>query len=276
MKNKLMIGITTYNRKDIVLLSSKSLYEVDNLNKKDIYVFDDCSTEYDVNELKKIYYNSNIIEFSKNVGADKNIERAYRFFLDSDYDFFFNADSDLIFNKDILIKINKIISKLNKKEPILFSVFNTKNHLTLKDYDKDLLVKKNVGAGGCVFNKEAIKLFIKDLPKDYSNINMAVDHIFCKIISESNYNILCTKQSFVQHIGLIGQNSNAFLFDWGENFEVDSLTNAKAILKIYENNIDVIKNSFESELIKYAKEKRFGIGLALKLLLITISNKIKK
>ena len=51
---KLYIGVTTYNRKDIVQYNAKSLLQVDKIENCEIHVFDDCSNEYNMKFLKKI------------------------------------------------------------------------------------------------------------------------------------------------------------------------------------------------------------------------------
>lgn len=45
---KLYIGVTTYNRKDIVQYNAKSLLQVDKIENCEIHVFDDCSNEYNM------------------------------------------------------------------------------------------------------------------------------------------------------------------------------------------------------------------------------------
>lgn len=276
MKNKVMIVITTYNRKDLIDLTSVSLAEIEGIDYNNVFIFDDCSTEYSISYLRKKYPGAHIMKSKNNLGADKNIERAYKYFMKSSYDYFFNADSDLLFRKDLLSRIDSIIDKFNRDEPILFSVFNTKNHDIMGEYDDELIIKKDVGAGGCVFNKKAIKLFINELPDSYDEISLAVDYAFCKIYSSLGYKILVTKNSLVQHIGIEGQNSNNFLFDWGVGFNIDSITNAKAIVSLYEDNINLNVCGIEERVIDYAKKRKFGISLALKILFITIKNKIRK
>ncbi len=276
MNNKTMIAITTYNRKDLIDITSVSLSEIDGIDYSNVYIFDDCSTEYSVSYLRKKYPGAHIVKSNNNLGADKNIERAYKYFLKSSYDYFFNADSDLLFKKDLLSNIDSIIDKFNTDAPILFSVFNTMNHNFIADYDDDLIEKKDVGACGCVFNKKAIELFINELPDYYDEFSLSVDYTFCKIYSSLGYKILVTRKSLVQHIGIMGQNSNDTLFDWGVGFDVDSITNAKVIVSLYEEKINLNIRGVEERVIDYAKKRKFGISLALKILFIAVKNKIKK
>lgn len=273
---KLMIGITTYNRKELISYTSASLFSIRNLNFEDVYVFDDCSTAYDEVYLKSIYSGANIIRFHSNLGADKNIERAYRCFLNSDYDYFFNADSDLVFSENILDIIEDIVSNLKKEEPILFSVFNTKNHLTIDNFNEKLLIKKDVGACGTIFNKKAIHLFINKLPLKYEKRYPSVDHAFCAIYKKEGFKILCTKKSYVQHIGIDGQNSSSFNFDWGENFCVENFVNAKALLYVYDKYFKIESLDIENRILELARKERFGINLSFRVFLITMKNKIKK
>ena len=63
---KIMIAITTYNRKEIIEISSRSLYEIDGIVNGDVYVFDDCSTEFDSKYLEEMYPGAHIIESKNN------------------------------------------------------------------------------------------------------------------------------------------------------------------------------------------------------------------
>lgn len=271
-----MIAIPTYNRKSLISCTSLSLSYVRNLNYDDVYVFDDCSDEYDENFLKSIYPGANVIVSPSNLGADKNIEKAYRYFLDSDYDYFFNADSDILFSENIISIIENIIGSLNEDNPILFSLFHTKNHFVIGEYNQDLFFKKDVGACGTIFNKKAILLFIDKLPLNYDKQFPSVDHAFCSIYKEYGRPVLCTKKSYVQHIGIHGQNSNDFQFDYGVGFPVENLVNAKAILDLYEKNFPIESYDMQQKILKLAEDGRFGVQFAFRIFVITLKNKIKK
>lgn len=135
---KLTVGICTYNRKYIIENTSKSLNEINNIDKINMKVYDDCSDEYDIEYLKKLYPTAIKIDGSnKNLGADYNTKRMYQDFLESDDEYLFNADSDLIFNKNLLEVIENKIEILEKNnELVIFSVFNTPMHKIISDYDE--------------------------------------------------------------------------------------------------------------------------------------------
>ena len=275
---KLIIGICTYNRKDIIDLTAKSLSEI---IKNDNYiievrVYDDNSNEFDKNYLKKIYPSAIITINKNNFGADFNTQLMYKDFLNSDADYLLNADSDLLFDPNIISIIDDNIKILkNIKQPLMFSVFNAQNHKIIKKYNANLCIKKTVGAAGVLFSKEAIQLFIDNIPKKYSFETPGIDHYFCKVFTKNKYKIFCTNNSYVQHIGFSGQNSFISNPDWGQNFNINSITNSKAIIYIFEkyfiNNL-----TLENFIYDCCKNGKFGLRFIVKCFYLYICFKIKK
>lgn len=272
---KLFIGVCTYNRKNIIEYTSKSLNEVNDINKSDIYIFDDFSTEYDVEYLKKLYPTAKKIKRTeKNLGADFNTKSMYEEFMRSDCEYLFNADSDLIFNSNVLKIIEKNIENLeNANKEIMFSLINIPEHKVIKDFDENLCYKYSVGAGGVVFSKKVVEMFINSFPERYSVEIPSIDHYFCNVLRKNNCDIFCSKKSYLQHIGLIGQNSFGLRVDWGKDFEVDSVTNANAIINILEN---YIINDVPGNICKLCEDGKVGIKTILKSLILCVKFKIRR
>ena len=271
---KLFIGICTYNRKNIIEYTSKSLMEIEGIEKTSINVYDDSSTEYGVEELKKIYPIAQKISVSeKNLGADFNTQRMYEAFLESDCDYLFNADSDLVFNKDLLKIIEKNIQSLeNAAKGVIFSLINIPEHQYIKDFDENLCYKYSVGAGGVVFSRKVVELFINKLPERYTVKFPSIDHYFCHILRENNYDIFCTKKSYLQHIGLIGQNSFGLRVDWGKDFEIDTVTNANAVVEVLQN---YIINEVPKNICKLCEDGKVGAKTIIKALWLCVKFKVK-
>lgn len=272
---KLFIGSCTYNRKKIIEHTSKSLSEIDGIEEADIYIYDDCSTEYDIGYLKKLYPMAKEINRSdKNLGADFNTKRMYKAFLKSDCDYLFNADSDLVFNENVLKIIKENIKNLeNANKGVIFSLINIPEHKYLKDFDENLCYKYSVGAGGVIFSRSIVELFIDKLPEKYTVEIPSIDHAFCKILRENNYDIFCSKKSYLQHIGLIGQNSFGLRVDWGKDFVIDTITNANATVNVLEN---YIINDVPDNICKLCEDGKVGAKTILKALLLCIKYKIKR
>ncbi len=272
MKN-LMVGICTYNRKDILEYASRSFRDIDGIEEVNVKIYDDCSTEFDKNYLKQKYpMASEIIVNEKNVGANFNTRKMLADFANSKNDYLFIADSDLVFNKDILFHIEKGIDELeSQKKIVVFSLFNAHTHPIIEDFSEDFVIKKDVGSAGTIISKEAVKIFID---KYYSEMS-PFDGFYCNVLRETGAQIFCSKNSYVQHIGIIGQNSFLDSVDMGINFKVDTINNAEAIIDVMQkafvwNEIDI-----EDMLFKYCQRERIGIRTLIKCIWICFKNKIK-
>lgn len=277
-KMKLLIGICTCNRKQIIEYTAKSLSEVKGIEKAKIVIYDDCSDEYDIDFLKKMYPMAyKIVRNEKRLGADYNTEQMYRDFCKSQENYLFNADSDLLFNSNVIDIIEENIratEKINSK--IIFSVFNTPNHKTIKKIDKNLYQKESIGAAGAVLSKQVVKTFVETIPKQYSYKIPSIDHFFCSKLKQDDYKILCTQNSYVQHIGLIGQNSFFYNTDWGENFEIETFNNAKAISEVLQEIFMQGQDQFLKIIYTNCEQGRIGIKSFLKAIILCVKYKIKK
>ena len=277
-KMKLLIGICTCNRKQIIEYTAKSLSEVKGIEKAKIVIYDDCSDEYDIDFLKKMYPMAyKIVRNEKRLGADYNTEQMYRDFCKSQENYLFNADSDLLFNSNVIDIIEeniRVTERINSKT--IFSVFNTPNHKTIKKIDKNLYQKELIGAAGAVLSKQAVKTFIETIPKQYSYKIPSIDHFFCSKLKQDDYKILCTQNSYVQHIGLIGQNSFFYNTDWGENFEIETFNNAKAISEVLQEIFMQGQDQFLNIIYTNCEQGRIGIKSFLKAIILCVKYKIKK
>lgn len=229
---KITFGICTYNRKDILVSMADSLKQIDNFENINIRIYDDCSTEYDENFLRSIFPSAKtIIRQQRNVGADKNTSYMYKDFLKHNDDWFFNADSDLIFRKDILCKIQECIDDGLS----FFSLFNTPFHPSIEEWGSHYVKKDSVGAAGCCLRKE----IVEDIINNVVGTSVNFDFNFCEYLKTNNIDILTTKDSYVQHIGVNGYNSGLF-FDYGMSFVCDSLVNAVIIERTFERYVGQI------------------------------------
>ena len=224
----LTVGIATYNRKSMLENMAKSLYLSDlSAFKVNIRIYDDCSTEFNRDFLEKIFPDAaSIIVNETNLKADYNTFNMYRDFIKSGDDYFFNADSDLLFNKDWL---NFIKENFNKTDGVL-SVFNTTRHHPVIEDCGDLVCKEHIGAAGTFFSRERVK-------------------------QNNKVRIMCSKRSFVQHIGLVsGENSNLYSADYGTGFSVDSIHNGQILNDLIESMMDTMPEYIDK--VKYAEGKR--------------------
>ena len=198
---KVLIGITTYNRKKILTAMAKSLYESNLKTPHSIRVYDDNSSEFGESELYGLFPDAEkIFVRGINVGADLNTWGMYCDFLESDCDFLFNADSDLIFSKKWLEEGCKYILETDG----ILSLFNTRIHKT-QEAQGNLLVKNVFGAAGTLFSKKCIEELVVAYESGKFSPNY-IDWGFCNYFIKQGKTLFCTRKSYVQHIGLRGFN----------------------------------------------------------------------
>lgn len=271
---KLMIGICTYNRKNLIEYTSRSLGEVEGIQNTCVRIFDDCSTEYDKQYLNKKYPMADKITINKeNLGADHNTQKMFKDFANSDNEYLFIADSDLIFNTDILKQIENGIKELEEKnETVIFSLFNAHTHKVIGDYSERFEIKKDIGSAGTVISKEAVEKFIN---KEYSN-KISFDNFYCNMLTKEGARIFCTKNSYVQHIGITGQNSFLNSVDMGINFKVDTIDNAEAIIDILQKAFiwyDI--DNIDEMLFSYTMRGKIGAKTLFKCIWICFKRKVR-
>lgn len=263
---KITIAISTYNRKNILKDVVKSLELVQKIEQCNIRVYDDCSNEFSINDLKEIFsFSKEIIVRERNMGADINMYQMYKDFLNTDDDIFIQADSDLIFDKDL---INFVIESINKTDGIM-SLYNSKKHKKIQAIG-EFVIKKDLGGAGTVFKREILQEIIREVP-----CNNCYDWAWSNFLVKKGIKLYCSKRSYFQHIGFYGQNCNGINFDYGLNFKDLSETNQLILNKVYKKYfqnmteqkdlkivlryiIKIIKNSMINCI-----EKIFGVNVVL-------------
>jgi hypothetical protein len=244
------IGIPTFNRLDMVKKMAASLYRSDCLREHHIRIYDDCSTEYGISDLKKLFPTAvSITRNRSNIKADMNMYKMYEDFLESPDEYFFNADSDLIFHSQW---IPKALHFLNESEGIL-SLFNSGSHPEKSDVANGLCVKETVGAAGTLFIRKRVEEIVERFPTRESA--RFFDWKWSSLFTSNNIPLYCTKESLVQHIGYYGENSIKSFFDYGKGFEIDSKENGQIINDIFEQFVDQNKKEYE----KYSTDSFYKI-----------------
>ena len=232
----LTIGIPTYNRKHLLEIMASSLYESNISIPHNIRIYDDCSTEYGLDELKRIFPTAASIKINEiNLRSDKNIYQMYTDFLSTSDQLLFNADSDLVFSKNWL---NKVLKLFERTKGIL-TVFNANSHKSYQSIDDELCLKKSIGSAGTLFHRDRVSELITYL----NSLDMikAFDWQFSEYFNSVGIPVFCVEKSLVQHIGYVGQNTK-YYFDFGRNFKIETANQGQIINDIFEKFIDDIRN----------------------------------
>ncbi len=221
------IGITTFNRLSTLRRMAASLYDSDLPYPYSIRIYDDASTDYNIDELREIFPDAKTIhKHTENWGADANTLYMYRDFLKTDDDIFFNADSDLIYNTKWMVDG---VDLLDKTDGVL-SLFNTSTHASCW-CDDVFCIKSDLGAAGTMFRRDNLQRFLDYYEKNNEgNIeNEGIDFYWSRYFKMIGVRLLATKVSLVQHIGFDGYNSSMDCFDYGTGFKVDSILNGQLV-----------------------------------------------
>ena len=227
----IVLGITTYNRLEVLQKSIVSLRNSKLPENCVIRVYDDCSTDFTREDLWKLIPEAeDIIVQNQNVGSDSNIWSMYRDFVkrNNKGDIFVNCDSDLIYSVNWLQEALLLFDRTDG----VMSVFNSSTHDVLDDGNDDLIQKKDIGSAGTFFSWDVLDAIIKKYPVMFQG---SFDYAWCRYLGEQGIRLLCSKMSLVQHIGINGYNSDLSKFDYGMGFDVSTVDNGQIINDVLEN-----------------------------------------
>lgn len=285
-KFKITVGITTYNRKNILKIFSILLSEQIGKNIN-VRIYDDHSSEYNEEFLREIFpYAKEILRRDKNFKADKNMYYMYKEFLKTEDDYLLQLDSDMLIGTNFFKNILMLCDEILREEGV-YSLYNSNNHENIikninKNVGDEIFYSKEHIGGACVlFSREVIKKIIDNIEiknQNYSNF----DWRWSNYLVENKIPIYVSKNSYVQHIGMGGQN-NLYIknLDIGENFiGLESIEGANFLIKYYEYLIkehkNFIKNLTISEYLKLRCKNNKYLYKIYKIFIKVLGVKIKK
>ena len=271
---KITVAIPTYNRPELIKKCASSLYQVNGINDCNVRIYDDCSTEIDELFLRDQFPNaSNIVVRKANLKADRNMAQMYRDFFDTGDDLFIGADSDMIFRPDFL----NIVLKLIEKTDGVLSLYNSSLHKAiseLKAGDEDCVIKRHIGAAGVVFTRKIIEDIIENV-----QIGGTYDWRWAEFLQQQGRRLIVTKKSYVQHIGIDGENNNLEVYDFGENFNPITEINKDILIDLLNNVFDRMIYQREAT-ARALRSTEYKIGYcfthplsALRLMMVKILNR---
>ena len=222
--NHIVLGVTTYNRKEILQKSLNSLRQSGLDERCVIKIYDDSSNDMDKADLCSLVPEAESIYVQPhNLGSDANIRYMYADFVNcySENDVFFNADSDLIYTPGW---IDISLSKFESTDGVL-SIFNAPSHRVLTSKG-DMIIKEDVGSAGTLFSWEVLNDLLPKIPQ---NDLGGFDYQWSRKVRQCGMRLFCLKKSLVQHIGIDGYNSDLARFDYGLGFKVGTVQNGQII-----------------------------------------------
>jgi hypothetical protein len=248
-KNKITLAVATYNRRPILEKMVKSLYLSDIGDNVNIRIYDDASTDYDENFLRKTFPDSKtIIRNPVNLGPGKNMHMIFTDFIAHGDEILVLTDSDLIFNREWLAVVERIIDLTDGVMSLYNSILHTDTLDRFQIGNVNMLNKKSVGGAGAVFKKNIINKILNELPPSNT-----YDWDWSGYLVSSNIRLMVTERSYVQHIGIIGfNNGNYFggehsgsLCDYGINFIGGNEYNEKIQSEYFNDLIQIYTKEIE-------------------------------
>ena len=245
---KIMLAMATYNRKEVLERTIVSLTQVKNIEDVDIFIFDDCSTEYTKEDLKKmIPFAKQIVVRENNLRADRNMYQIHQDYINSNYDILLQVDSDVIFHKNF-IEIIKSILSTQTKYPV-FSLYNSSNHPFVEnrnplEINKIIFKEKHSIGGICVLftDKNILKNILDNIPKERKSF--AYDWYWSHKLQEKGTPVMVSEQSFLQHIGVEGQN----------NKEIKGIDIGLYLTPTNTNDLEFLFHHYEIVISNFAKQ----------------------
>lgn len=277
--SKITLAIATYNRLPYVermLASLKASVDISRLN---IRIYDDHSDTLSREDLERIFpFAKEIIIREKNLGADGNMRAIYDDFLKTEDEILIHADSDLIYRPGWLDVLEQLLPQTDG----ILSLYNSRCHPFSKMINAQYGDKEHLGAAGVAFRREIVELIVNNIPP---NITHSADWLWMSLLRKENIRLICLTESYIQHIGILGQNNRGYFldFDYGLNFLPENEINQRIMMQFLDETfIENKKFIFrkQNEEYKFYKKRQWDylIGhliLALPRELLRVIKRIK-
>jgi glycosyltransferase involved in cell wall biosynthesis len=250
---KLMVAIPVYNREQFLEITARSLYECSSVEKTDIKVFNDCSTDFDTTYLKQLFNtpNAEVVDRKENLKSNRNTYQIMFDFLNTNNDILFICDSDLMLRPDTL---DYIFDNFNRTDGFL-GLYNSYMHRDLY-FDGEFVYKEDVGFAGICVSRELLKNFTVN-QKDR---NSSMDFRLSDLLIKNGIRLMVPKNGLVEHIGFDGENANNGSMDFSTDFTPLSDFNKEVMNKIIPIVLKGQGNTIK-DLLFDNKYMRFGFML---------------
>ena len=193
---KIAVAIPTYNRAGYVQLCATALNK--SIDPNDVWIFDDRSTTYSVDDLKKWFHTENVQQNTERQKADKQGRHILEWFITTDYDWLVTLDSDLIVRPDWLELLRGMLPR-TQGVVSLYHSSNKNNHPTMDCPGGGLCKMKSLGNAGVVWSKELAK---RMLPRMVNQDGF--DWGWTNWLETQKITQYAVKDSLVLHVGMHG------------------------------------------------------------------------
>lgn len=193
-KPKIAVAIPTYNRAGYVQLCATALSNT--LDPNDVWLFDDHSTTYSVEDLKKWFHTENVQQKTLRQKADKQARHILEWFVGTDYDWLITLDSDLIVRPNWLELLRGMLPRTQGVMSLYHS--GNPNHPTL-NCDTSLCEMKSLGNAGVAWSKVLAKKMLLSMTQ-----SDGFDWGWTEWLQKQKIPQYAAKDSLVLHVGMHG------------------------------------------------------------------------
>ena len=241
------LGVTTYNRVDILEKMATSLQGTRGLDRSGVHlrVYDDCSTDFEVPYLQSLFPGATeVVRRPHNLGANGNMHQMHLDFLETGDDLLFYADADLIYHPDWL---DFLLSMMPHTDGV-FRVYNSaqaRSLATVRLGEHDVVSKEYLGSAGVALSRDHVADIVEACP-----VTATFDWDWSHYLHQKGVRLLVSKRSYVQHIGMTGYNSDGSLFiDFGRWFYPGTVFNEQIMVEqndfLLSRNDDMVRGQIE-------------------------------
>lgn len=230
---KITLSIATYERTDYIARMSASLLASVDIKSVNVRIYDDCSPSLSLQDLWELFpYAKEIVKRERNLKADANMKQIFEDFLATDDDILLLADSDLVYRTGWA----EFIAEALPQTDGILSLYDSRLHPFLTESNgQDFAPKAHLGAAGTAFSRQRVE--------DIVNANMKAvtyDWAWSELFQNKGYALMCCTNSYIQHIGIIGQNNKGAisLFDFSRTFYADNNTTSKILSQFINELVD--------------------------------------
>lgn len=268
--DSMMITIPVFNRRELLRRLLRTLADTRGIDRSRVVIFNDASTEFSADDLEaEIPDGFVLLSRTENSGrADFAVNQIFLEFLRGQSEYLLILDSDLLVSSDCLEFVCDVIPETDG----VLSLFNTKAHpVSEETSDERVVLKTSIGFAGSVWSRAIVEEIIRNVPASGN-----WDWDICSYLS-GRLRIFCARDSKVQHIGFLGQNSSDGSFDYGSGFapqgriaQIELAQASESIIDDYKSFIGNLQKQFKKTMKIVKRTAIFFAALSALLLALLI------
>eukprot|EP00397_Hematodinium_sp_SG-2012_P040366 GEMP01044212.1.p1 GENE.GEMP01044212.1~~GEMP01044212.1.p1 ORF type:complete len:316 (+),score=33.42 GEMP01044212.1:294-1241(+) len=211
--SRIFVAVPTHDRIGYVKFTSAVLASSNRADAANVFVFDDCSTQYSVKDLQRVYgAESHIIGIQPCFNdAFKSSRYLYEYFVHTatQYDVICVLDSDLV----VLPNWEAIFNAFLPQTDGVLSLYNSGDpHHKSYNCAFGLCEKPSVGNAGVCMRRNVTTSMLR------GNQDYAFDWGFSRYFERNKIRMMTIEHSVVTHIGVWGQNSRGNISELAVGF----------------------------------------------------------